>query len=76
MPRPARLKRGSRWRAAPRFCTKLAPDRPPLAFRTCSASFWMGMAPLFFRNISNAGQDEINPGLNSNIIATGVTFTY
>lgn len=29
-----------------------------------------------FRHISNAGQDEINPGLNANIICTGVTFTY
>lgn len=29
-----------------------------------------------FRHISNAGQDEINPGLNTNIFCTGVTFTY
>jgi len=29
-----------------------------------------------FRHISNAGQDKINPGLNSNIIAVGVTFDY
>jgi opacity protein-like surface antigen len=29
-----------------------------------------------FRHISNAGQDEVNPGLNANIICTGVTFTY
>ena len=29
-----------------------------------------------FRHISNAGQDKINPGLNSNIIAVGVAFTY
>ena len=29
-----------------------------------------------FRHISNAGQDEVNPGLNTNIICTGVTFTY
>lgn len=33
-PREARLKRRSRCRAAPRFCTKLAPARPPFAFRT------------------------------------------
>ena len=29
-----------------------------------------------FRHISNAGQDEVNPGLNTNIICAGVTFTY
>jgi hypothetical protein len=29
-----------------------------------------------FRHISNAGQDEVNPGLNTNIICTGVSFTY
>jgi len=29
-----------------------------------------------FRHISNAGQDEVNPGLNSNIIAVGLTFDY
>lgn len=29
-----------------------------------------------FRHISNAGQDKINPGLNSNIIVVGVAFDY
>jgi len=29
-----------------------------------------------FRHISNAGQDAINPGLNANVLAVGVTFTY
>ena len=29
-----------------------------------------------FRHISNAGQDEVNPGLNTNIICLGATFTY
>ena len=29
-----------------------------------------------FRHISNAGQDEVNPGLNTNIFCTGVTLTY
>lgn len=29
-----------------------------------------------FRHISNAGQDEVNPGLNTNIICAGVSFTY
>jgi hypothetical protein len=29
-----------------------------------------------FRHISNAGQDPVNPGLNANIICTGLTFTY
>jgi lipid A 3-O-deacylase len=29
-----------------------------------------------FRHISNAGQSEINPGLNSNIIAVGVSVLY
>jgi hypothetical protein len=29
-----------------------------------------------FRHISNAGQDEVNPGLNSNLIVVGATFTY
>ncbi len=29
-----------------------------------------------FRHISNAGQDEVNPGLNTNIICAGVTLTY
>lgn len=29
-----------------------------------------------FRHISNAGQDEVNPGLNTNIVCTGVSVTY
>ncbi len=29
-----------------------------------------------FRHISNAGQDEINPGLNTNVFCAGVTLTY
>ncbi len=29
-----------------------------------------------FRHISNAGQNAINPGLNANIIVTGLTVTY
>ncbi|MEB2285256.1 MAG: acyloxyacyl hydrolase [Myxococcales bacterium] len=29
-----------------------------------------------FRHISNAGQDRVNPGLNTNIFCAGVTFTY
>jgi len=29
-----------------------------------------------FRHISNAGQDEVNPGLNTNIFCAGVTVTY
>jgi lipid A 3-O-deacylase len=29
-----------------------------------------------FRHISNAGQDEVNPGLNSNVIVAGVAFEY
>jgi Lipid A 3-O-deacylase (PagL) len=29
-----------------------------------------------FRHISNAGQDANNPGLNTNIFCTGVSFTY
>ena len=29
-----------------------------------------------FRHISNAGQDEVNPGLNTNIIVVGATLTY
>ena len=29
-----------------------------------------------FRHISNAGQDENNPGLNTNIFCTGVTYTF
>jgi hypothetical protein len=29
-----------------------------------------------FRHISNAGQDEVNPGLNSNVIAVGVSYLY
>lgn len=37
---------------------------------------WGATAGYRFRHISNAGQDKINPGLNSNIFAVGVTFTY
>lgn len=29
-----------------------------------------------FRHISNAGQDEVNPGLNTNIICTGVSYLF
>ncbi len=29
-----------------------------------------------FRHISNAGQDEVNPGLNTNIVCSGVTVTF
>ncbi len=29
-----------------------------------------------FRHISNAGQDEVNPGLNSNVIVAGLAFTF
>jgi len=29
-----------------------------------------------FRHISNAGQSEVNPGLNSNVIAVGVSYLY
>jgi opacity protein-like surface antigen len=29
-----------------------------------------------FRHISNAGQDEVNPGLNSNVIVAGFAFEY
>jgi hypothetical protein len=29
-----------------------------------------------FRHISNAGQDEVNPGLNSNVLAVGASYLY